>query len=788
MSKAKWIWFDYGHDLVNSWMQARRVFQLKRVPSRACARVTADAQYKLWVNGEYVCRGPARGFQSSWPVDTVNLAPYLRKGKNVIAALVHNPGVSTFQYIHEGQAGLFFDCELPGENLASGPEWRVRRAPAFLRPLTRLSLQLGPQEHFDARPDEPGWLLPAYDDRAWKKPACRNKGCMPWDGFEERGIPMLREENLPFVSILSRASGKSGAGYESSRDLVTVFGKEKKTWARADLRVLRTRQALSFTVPKSGKDRYTALCLDFGHETAGAVRLEISGARGVEIVDALVTESVTGLVPDFVDITDGCYVAMGGRLFPRRGATSHEFFQYWGFRFLVLIVRNNVSPLRISASVNTVAYPLNVTGSFSSSDQTLNAVHAVSVRTQRLCMFDAYVDCPWREQAQWWGDARVQARNTFYLSADARLFRRGIRQIGTQQLDNGLTYGHAPTYGHNCVLPDFTLTWIATHWDYYWQTGDLSLFREMRGQVLKALGYFERATAQNGLIGYDDRYWLFLDWAELFKEGYPALYNFYYVMALQAASALFLLTGEKKMAAVLKKREQALRRAILKHLYDPRKKEFLAGLDWKGRPVRGERAHAYALAVLVDLVKKDNDYFVREKLLPLTRLPFAPASGKGLSGSSFPSPFFINYVFQALKKGGENEAVVDCIRKFWGKWVREGFTAAPEVWYESRGGTSLCHAWSAHPIVHLADVLLGVRQLSAGWKEVEIAPCFCGVRSVRGLVATPLGVIKVFRQTMGRKAEFTLAVPQGMKALVRLPGQAPREVTGTMNAVFAVKP
>jgi hypothetical protein len=600
---------------------------------------------------------------------------------------------------------------------------------------------------------------------------------------------MLKEKNAPFRAILGTAAGKCGDGYESSQDLITVYRKEKKKWARPEIRAIRAGQTLSFKASKSGKGRYVALCLDFGTETAGAVRLEVSGARGGEILDALVTESVTGLVPDFVDIKEGCYVAMGGRLILGRGRTFHEFCHYWGFRFLVLVIRGSGTALKISASVNTVEYPLDVKGSFSSSDRTLNAIHAVSVRTQRLCMFDAYVDCPWREQAQWWGDARVQAANTFYLSADARLFRRGIRQIGAQQLENGLTYGHAPTYGHNSILPDFTLTWIATHWDYYWQTGDLSLFKEMRERILKALGYFEKATAKNGLIGYDNRYWLFLDWADIFKDGYPTLYNLYYVMALKTASAMFSLAGEKRVSTLLKRRELALRRAILRLLYDKRDRSFLGGLDWKGGPVKGERGHAYALAILLDLVKDQNTYFAREKLLPIVNAHSVPVNDKIAysSSSPYPSPFFINYVFQALEKCGEKEAVVNCIRRFWGKWIREGFTATPEFWHQKPGYQSLCHAWSAHPIVHLADILLGVRQVSAGWSEVEIAPCFCGVGTARGRVATPHGLIRVFRKLKGKTAEFSIAVPHGVKARVLLPGRAPANLTGMMTTVVPMR-
>src|SRR5690606_9221744 len=96
---------------------------------------------------------------------------------------------------------------------------------------------------------------------------------------------------------------------------------------------------------------------------------------------------------------------------------------------------------------------------------------------------------------------------------------------------DGVTYGHAPTMAHNCVLPDFTLIWIVTLWDYYWQTGDLSLFRSQRSTIENALTYFEKHTGKHGLVEYDDRYWLFLDWTTLFKEGAPSVYNLWLLIA-----------------------------------------------------------------------------------------------------------------------------------------------------------------------------------------------------------------------------------------------------------------
>ncbi len=112
-----------------------------------------------------------------------------------------------------------------------------------------------------------------------------------------------------------------------------------------------------------------------------------------------------------------------------------------------------------------------------------------------------------RAETQWWGDARVQAWNTFHLGGDTRLFRRGIRQIAAQTTPNGLTYGHSPTIAHNCVLPDFTLMWLLTLWDDYWQTGSLETFIEHRatvgqgtGILLQPVGSFHGAAEMRSAI------------------------------------------------------------------------------------------------------------------------------------------------------------------------------------------------------------------------------------------------------------------------------------------------
>jgi len=779
---AKWLWYDlHEFNIVNAWMQARKSIVLDRVPEKAVLNVTADTSYRLFVNGKHVNRGPARGFQRSWPYDSVDIAPFLKKGNNVIAALVHSLGVGTFSYHPEGNAGFLLWGNAGGTDLTTDRSWKVRAAPGFLSTMTRVSLELNFQEIFDGRLDDGSWLEEGYDDTAWKTPMVRSAGCMPWPRFEKRGIPLLKEEVVLPQKILSTSKGPCTTDYRSHANVVRTYLQDERKWAKGRPRLELREGWAAVQFAPTGKDGYGASCIDFGKEVVGSLEMDIDGAEGMELVDTLVCEAADKATPIFQPITEGSRPAFGNRLNLGQGRTRHEQFDHWGFRYLVLVVRNSNVPLAIRMRLHAVEYPLDVKATFRSSDNRLNRIYDMCVWSQRCCMLDAYIDCPWREQAQWWGDARVQGRNTFFLSADTRLFRRGIVQLGTQESDNGLTYGVTPTTSHRCILPDFSLVWILTHWDYYWQTGDLSLFKAYEERLRRLLEYFRQSTAKNGLIPYDDRYWLFLDWHPIFKEGYPAVYNLLYLWALRTASRLFKLAGKPADSRLYQRRASALERAIKTRLFKKKDHLFHGGLDWKGKPAGTSSVHSLALAVLMDLHPEHHREWVEKHLVPMVQGEY--------TAPIVPSPYFMYYIFEALKKTGRLPETVDCIRRWWGSMLDRGYTTTEEIWNGKPGKDSLCHAWSAHPIIHLSNILLGVWQEAPGWKRIRFAPLLNSersvagkrnnpIRSVEGKVAVPQGVIEVRWERRGRKTSVSLSLPKGIIATVDLPNVPKKDVRG----------
>jgi hypothetical protein len=116
-----------------------------------------------------------------------------------------------------------------------------------------------------------------------------------------------------------------------------------------------------------------------------------------------------------------------------------------------------------------------------------------------------------------------------------------------------------------------------------------------------------------------------------------------------------------------------------------------------------------------------------------------------------------------------------------------GLTTTEEVWNAKPGKESLCHAWSAHPIIHLSNILLGIWQEGPGWKRVRFCPSFHMVHSVHGKVAVPQGIIEVDWERNGKKISVSLALPKGVIGIVDLPGIEGKQIKGKGKWILDTK-
>ena len=171
----------------------RKIFQLARQPGKAEIFIFADARYILWVNGQYLERGPAR-FQPNGPeYDTVEIAPHLQAGANVVAVLV--VGNLSGGKVMRHQPGLAAMLEGDGrEILRTDASWhctlenRYRTVAASWADIV--------DEQVDARVEDGDWTATNYDDSRWN-PSAPIDGQV-WGPLTARRIPRLRETPVSF--------------------------------------------------------------------------------------------------------------------------------------------------------------------------------------------------------------------------------------------------------------------------------------------------------------------------------------------------------------------------------------------------------------------------------------------------------------------------------------------------------------------------------------------------------------------------------------------------------------
>lgn len=747
LKQARWIWpDDQFWDLQHCFALFRKTFTLKTRPRKAILHITADQSYRLYINGEYMTRGPARGFQSHWPCDALDISSHLKKGPNLLAIRAYNPGTGNFQYIFQGRAGLLAALDAGATQIVTDATWLCRRQPGIRRDSVPCSKQLFAQEHIDLREEPHDWFHAAHVcNTAWQAPACSQTWRdMPWPNLEPRGIPQLAEKWWPAASIIGTHTGVD------PRDYINICDVARFRYEAGFAFQPASGSAGNIDVPPqtAPETHFSSYLIDFGKTVVGCPVISISGCAGGETIDTLHFETLgENLTPDYVPGKHS-RMAFGGRIICRPGANTHEFYHALGFRHMIVTVRNAPRPLRLSVSLRWQGYPLGKTGHFSCNDEALNKIWKACAWTQQCCSLDAYVDTPWREQAQWWGDARVQAWNTFHLCDDARLLRRGIAQIAAQATPDGVTYGHAPTIAHSCILPDFTLIWFLTLWDYYWQTGSPEPFETHHDTVDRALQYFKKySDAKTGLVRHDERLWLFLDWTDLHRSGLPSVYNLWLLLALEKLATLASATKRPGEAGRLNQWAKTLRKSLSPLV--TRDGLMRDGFTDGGKIVEDTSLHAQVLGLAACIPGLDANNIMKKLLLPWLH--------EDKCAKACPSAYWTTYILSYLSEAGHGRGVVDIIKRHWLPMAEYGTTW--ENFSPRRADESFSHAWSAHPLFHLMQIIGGIRQSAPAWKTITYNPVFHG-EHCNTTVPTPLGLIKSRWRRTKNKVHIELILPR----------------------------
>ena len=752
------IWTDKRDS--EMFLRARKSFEVQGLEESCRMRLVCSGRYRLWINGVPVARGPAHSGSHVKRVDELDVAKYLHVGRNVIAVQLTHFNYSTAQGLCADPA---FECSLHGTEIdvQTDTTWKMSVDKAYRLPSFRRNNFYGPQELYDAREEDP-WVTATYDDSVW--PQAVEVEC-PWGPEISRGIPFSKEFEVKPVSVFRIAEVLdqehfpemwNNQSYQSlavtllqdvpeAPSLTQVAGAESLLAGNTgDMTVTQP-----FMNDPGQADRHSATVIfDFGKEVTGYTWFEIEGnARAM--IDVVHGELITaGRVQA---MRQGTHYA--DRYILREGRQRHEIYDWKGFRYIQLTFRNLTRPLTVhDLGVTFSSYPVQYSGGIRCGDELLEQIWRVGAYTQQLCMHDRLMDCPWREQAQWLGDGRIQLLIIKNAFGDKALPRKFVEDFAHSQYANGFIPSVSGRGAGQDII-DFALWWIVSVQDVALFEGDKQFVCDMLPHVEKLLTFFNSYLNADGLIENIPG-WVFIDWANLDRTGCVAALNGIYYMALKCARDLSRWIGEDVYA-------EQCRKAML-----PVEKHFHRVFWSKDKQLYRDSAasdfsfsqHTQVIAVLSGLARTDS-----RELMAQT-----------LSDSSLvqTSPFFSFYLLEALGRVGLGAEAVGFIRDRWGAMLRAGATTFWEEWQMNgtyRDGCwaarprSLCHAWSAAPTAWLSRYVLGLREDGLDG-SLLFAPNPSGLFETSGSVPTRYGIVHIHWKIEGQNFRAELLLPQDCDA------------------------
>jgi hypothetical protein len=694
----------------------RQEFTLEAVPGRAPAYLSADASYRLWVNGKLASRGPAdigmdyhRVPTGKWFYDVCDIAPYLHPGKNVVTAEVFFDRLIGWEGTI-GHGGFLCEVEATADNgesrtLTSASAWKTK-------PATHWRYRDQPTGHwqYDGEAEPAGWRMPGFDVSGWSAAVPAADGRPPLVMSE---IPPRMEAIYPPVGIVRPTPG-----------------------VRSE-----PRKLFPLILPAEG-----GCAVRYERVMPAFIGITVRGGRG----GTLLIQPNEPNAPGFHRMAS---IALSGR----EQTVELPFLD--SFSVLNLKAVGNAEPVEILDIRATFAsQPVTYRGAFECSDAHLTRLWHVCRWATQICLQTHHLDSPHhQEPISDPGDYLIESLVNYCAFMQPALTRQDLRKYAW-------ILGQCKNH---CFHTSYSLLWLQMLLDYYDHTGDEALVRELAPNVHSLLDTFTSYRGTNGLISNAPNY-MFMDWVDI--AGFPGHHppavigqgymTAFYYRGLADAARVAACTGDNARQEEYARLRTEVAAAFERELWVEGR-----GLYRDGKPFQTQVApnswlpadkeietfttHVNILAVLYDLAPQDRQAAILEK---------------AISGPDFTcQPYFMHFALSALAHAGlfERHGVAQMHR-----WqIVEETQSLREMWNVG----DLSHGWGATPLYQMSARILGVRPAAPGSKEITVSPLLCGLEWAKGRVPIPAGDVSVEWQRKGHDIKLAVAVPKNCRAHIELP-------------------
>jgi hypothetical protein len=676
---SAWIWDAFHRETPNQLLLFRRVLRSASPIDSGWIDVATPGSFRVWVNGEIVAHHDMQHVNAPPEAVRVDLSDALAgRTRATIVVGAYSLGIGT-HHRRRSLGGLW----MHGAARASDDE--------------ELSLDSSSEWHVRV---PPSWRQNT-PQMVW------SAGYTEWSdrtldtGFDDDGwgaaveypgedAPSLGERDV--VETLVRLTD-----HVAETGTVTPH-------ARAELDADRATACAALGTIRhnpGGDSRYVLIHLP--HQLVGFLEVEVTTAIGAT-VDVLMGERTddTGwptCIRQGILAVDTVVVS--------EGRTRHRFWHRRTFQALAIVVHGDpdaaIEPCFRSI---TTSRPQAL---YATDDDRSMRMHAVSAATVAVGRQDLYEDCPLREGGHYVADARIQAMFDLATTGVATTARRSVLAFAAGQDPDGMLPALWPS-GTRHRIPDFALQWPCYLDEVVRFTGDDSLLAEAHPALLRLIGWANRRWTESGFATDEPGWWTFIDWYEFTPAELQAAVDAQYAVMLESSAALAARGGDTALAERLRhRRDEVLAR-------------FASGVRFP---------HA-ATILLCGLP--------RATAVPLV----GPAGGSVLDKLAVETGYFAFHVFRALIALGDVAGAAALLESYWGGMLDAGagtwwerYSPRREVVESSQ--SSLCHPWSAGPIVALPMLALGIDPFARSESDARFAPAV-GYEAA-AMLHTPWGVV-----------------------------------------------
>ncbi|MFJ4296368.1 family 78 glycoside hydrolase catalytic domain [Curtobacterium sp. NPDC089689] len=531
-----------------------------------------------------------------------------------------------------------------------------------------------------------------------------------------------------------------------------------------------------------------ATLVDFGVNLVGWVRVVASGEAGTVLTlrhaevlehDELGTRPLrTALATDHFTLS-GSGPDAPDRFEPQ--------FTFHGFRYAQVDGwPGSLDDLRAALTAVQVGSDLPRTGTFASSHDLLNTFHENVVRGMQGNFLSVPTDCPQRdERLGWTGDIAAFAPTASYLFDTSAFLGDWLRDVWLEQqhadgvipfvVPDVLKYSPAEDFGK----PNATALWsdagVWVPWTLYQAYGDTAVLAEQFDSIAAHLRRVRSLLSPEGLW---DTVFQFGDWldpdappedAAAAKADPGVVATACAFRSATIGAEVATLLGHEAEAAEFRELATSLQAAFREH--------YVAD----GR-IRSDCTTVYALAIVFGLLTEADEAAAGDRLAEL-----AAAAGYRISTGFAGTPF----ITDALTRTGHVEDAYRLLLQTecpsWLYPVTMGATTVWERWDSMLPDGTInpgqMTSFNHYALGAVADwmhrVVGGLSALAPGYAEVLVAPqpgggltwASTSLESVHGRIA-------VRWELVDGELAVQVTVPEGVSAVVRLPGLEEQRVGG----------